>query len=304
MENSKEEIKEKKGKSNVAVIVLLSIAILLLFVVSAIMLVQQSTKQSILVTEKDSSAREHSSNKTAIENIPINNSIYIIGNTNENNVNQAENSIATNNTIPNSSGGEDTIPNSYGGADIINTETTIRLNNVNHKVNVYCECKLINSVEYAPNQYQSVYNNHYYITVDGEECKRIVDVESILPDNPSPSDCFSITKIADQKVNKDYLVIQTFANFISGRRIAVYILDDNLRIIGIVNDDDLMSYSINGESKEELTIGSDYISDYVWQNDFDNTGVAHHIYSIQDGKFVDNIEKVYKDGEYEVSGRS
>jgi len=219
-----------------------------------------------------------------------------------------------NNNTGNNSTTNNTIPDSYGGSEIVKLDTTIHLNDVAHKVNVYCECSIIDSIEYAPNEFYYVYNNHYSITVDRNECKNIKDVSSILPDNPKTEDCFAITKITDRISKKDYLVIQTFANQISGRKTTIYILDNNLRILGIVEHDGRTSYTINGELKE-LTINSDYISDYSLHNDEfidhiyniqdgKNDGVAHHIYSIQDGKFVDNIDKIYKKGEYTASGRT
>lgn len=299
MENSKE-----KDKSNVVVIVLLSVAILLLLVVSTILLISPATNKSILVNGKNpSNIEEHSSNKKLVEDIPVNNYLYINNDSddNSNNINQSENNVAINNSIPNSYGGEDvnSIPNAYGGEDIVKDSKTIKLNNVNHTVEVSCTCKLIDKVEYSPNQYYFAYSTSYILTIDGKKCKGIEGNESILPDNPKPSDCFTITKIADQSINKEYFVIQTFSHWISGTNVNIFIINNDLEILGSVEHTAGTTFSINGSVKK-LELYSDYISDYTW----DNEGVAHHVYSIQNGKFIDNIERVYKDGEYEAAGRT
>lgn len=303
MENSKE-----KNKSNVVVIVLLSIAILLLLVVSTILLIQPSNNQAILVTGKDSNIEGHSSNKKPIENIPINNSLYLTDGSNENNANQTENNVNTNNTIPSTSGGENantipdtyggedvnTIPDTYGGSDIVKSTKNVKLNNVNHKVEVTCTCTIAEK-----NNSFTVYSTSYSLTVDGNICYGIPKFESILPDVPQAEDCFAITKISDKVTHKEYLVLQVFCNWSSGTNVTLFIINDNLEIFESIKHIAGTTFIIDGIA-QELEIWSDYISDYTWNDE----GVAHHIYSMQNGKFVDTIEKVYKDGEYEAAGRT
>lgn len=284
MENSKE-----KKKSNIVVIVLISIFILLLLLVATILLVQ-TTGKSILLNGKDSNIEEHTSNKPPVENIPVNNSIHL------NNDNTTGNNGSSNNSIPNTYGGEDEnpIPNTYGGADVVKESKTISLNNVNRKIDISCICEINEQ-----NDDFTVYTTNYVLTIDGNRCYGFPKLESILPDNPQPEDCFTITKIADKNTNKEYLVLQAFSHWISGTNVSIFIIDDDLEIFGSVEHIAGTSFIINNSVKD-LELYHNYISDYTW----DDEGVAHHVYSIQNGKFVDSIEKIYKDGEYEVSGRS
>lgn len=262
MENSKE-----KNKSNIAIVILLCIVILLLLVVITILLFHQNTNRSTISNGTDSDIEEHASNVSP----------------NENNVPN----VSDNNSVSDDE-------------NIIRATKTIKLNDDNCKVDVSCKWDLERVFEDI-----SVYTTSYTVTINGKKCKGILGSEiSILPDNPKPEDFFAITKIADKNTNKEYLVVQVISNLISSTSMDFYIIDDDLSILGTIHHSDRTAFIINNEPKE-LTVKSDYISDYTWNFDRDSMpdiSVVQHIYTVQNGKFVDTIKETFREGEYEASG--
>lgn len=252
-----------KGKSNVAVIVLLSIVIILLLVVISILVVKNGG--FVLFGEKKSDVADYSAN-----------------NSTENKADE----------IINSSG--DDVPLTSDNSNIISETSNIKLNDKEHKVRVDCAISIKEK-----NEDFTSYNTDYSITVDGKTWSGIPQLCSILSENPEPDDCFSISKIADQNSDKEYLLLQVYTNFIDKTNINMYILDDELNIYGVIVHIDGTTFYVDGKA-QELEIDSDSISDFMWCEE----GVAHHVYSIQDGNFLDIVEKVYKNGEFEAAGRT
>ncbi len=263
MENSNE-----KGKSNVAIVVLLSIVIVLLLVVIGILIAKNGG--FVLLNGKKSDVADYSANNSGANNAGANNAGDV--------TNSSDNDVA----LPS----ED--------ANTISQTSNIKLNNKEYKVKVDCTTTVKDS-----NEDFTTYNTNYSITVDGKTWSGIPQLWSILSDNPNPDDCFSVSKIADENSDNEYILLQLFSNYSIGTYINMYILDSELNVYGVIVHTAGTSFSVNGKA-QELEINSDNISDFVWCKE----GVAHHVYSIREGNFTDTVQKIYKDGEYEAAGRT
>lgn len=264
MENS-----NGKGKSNVAVIVLLSIVIVLLLVVIGILVAKNGGL--VLFSEKKSDVADYSANNSGANNAGANNAGDMTNSSDD---------------------GEVALPSD--DANTISETSNIKLNNKEYKVKVDCATSVDES-----NEDFTTYNTNYSITVDGKTWSGIPQLWSILSDNPKAEDCFAVSKISDETSDNEYLLLQLYSHWINGTTINMYILDNELNVYGVIVHTAGTTFDVNGKT-QELKINSDNISDFVWCKE----GVAHHVYSISGGRFTDTIQKVYKEGEYEAAGRT
>lgn len=308
LDNKKIKNSNPNTRPNIGMVSLIAVLSTIIVILIAIILFLPNDNKQIMVSSKDSKTTEaYTSNQLSFEDIPIINHTYFLGKPVANTLTSANissntnepitdsNNVNTNNTavpipeVSNSiSNGEPHHVNTPSSASITKL---INLNGENNNVTVnftYGNVQDFNA------------NSMYSISINGSQEKSSFSysIDIILPDEKIPDNFCDIQKIANND-GKEYLLIYFHYDNSTYKTVAC-IFDENLVQIGQVEHDTLSDFTIDGKpAKFEITSNS--IINYSWYN---SGGVAKHIYTLEGSTFIDTLEKVYLEGEYEVAGRS
>ena len=117
---------------------------------------------------------------------------------------------------------------------------------------------------------------------------------------------YEIGKIKDKYYGDEYITLK-IANGRLYNGKTVYVINEKTEILGVLSTEEGTTFFEWDKEKEEiirnyeLEINEDNIVNYLWAEE--GSDMVKHKYTIEEGIFVDRVEKVYKNGEFSGAGK-